>query len=183
MDKSAFTPMGGRAFGREQVLALIDQINAAAVEGKGVQMWPVDHQYTGDHRSEGANLDLHAISSSLAQLANLVHEAKCLSRLGLQDDRGGAPGESVQNVIVSLRTALDNLSGKLDIVLQALNGFQDSVERLTLAKTPIILVEEEARERSACAPLSGEKYRHGGTANVADGVNVNIDRKRTDGIE
>jgi hypothetical protein len=120
--------------------------------------------------------DIHSIESGLAELANIVDNAKCLGLLRLNNSGGGASIQRLQNILGDLCSRLDDLSRKIDITFQSLDGLINTMQGLPIRKAPIVLMEKEAGEGSTCPPCSSKKDREGGAADMSDAVHMNGDR-------
>ena len=103
----------------------------------------------------GPNSDLHAACAALAEIADILYQTKLLSLFWGQNGGGGAPVQSLEKFGGHSCASLNNLSTQLNITSQALNRFIDSVQRLPLVESPVILMKKEPGKRGAGSSASG----------------------------
>ena len=125
----------------------------------------------------GPRYDGHAIGACIAQLADLVDEAKRFSFLGGHNGAGGGPIQSIEGIGTRLCVSLDNLTSELNIISQTLNRLINSLEGLPSLKRPMVLMKEEAGGRFASAPVASKKDGDTSTPDASDGVHVERGRQ------
>jgi hypothetical protein len=131
----------------------------------------------------GPNSDPHAIVSALAEIENILNQAKSFSLFWGQNNGGGSPIQRLENVASNLCASIDNLSTQLDIVSQTLNRFIDSVECLPSVEAPVILMKKETGKRGAGSSAAGKKDRDSSTPDMPDSMHSNGDRKLANEVE
>ena len=95
--------------------------------------------------------------------------------MGFDNHGGGAAIQRTESILRDICARLDNLSRHIDVASEALNRLVDTMERLSLCETPIILVKKETRERAACPLRASEKDRDGRASDMSHPMHVNID--------
>ena len=120
----------------------------------------------------GPRFDGHAIGVCVAQLADLVDEAKSFSFLGGHNGGGGGPIQSIEKIGARICVSLDNLTSELNVISQSLNRFIDSLEGLPSGERPMVLMKEEPCGRFAGAPVASKKDGDTSTPNMSDGMHA-----------
>jgi hypothetical protein len=101
-----------------------------------------------------------------------LDQAKCLGLVGIYNGGGGSSVQSLEYLVRNLSVQLEEFSVKLDVIAEEIKSCTDAMQRLLLAKLPLVLVEEEAGGGGASSLMPRKEDRDGGTSDVADSVHM-----------
>ena len=131
----------------------------------------------------GEDHNPHPAVAAVAEVANLLDEAKRLSLFRGNYGGGGFAIQSLEKLGRDLCTSLDNLSRQIDVASQTLNRFIDSQECLPPVEVPVVLMKEESGERRTSSNTPSKKDRNRSTPDVADCMHSNGHGQLSDEIE
>ncbi len=118
----------------------------------------------------------------MAEVANLINETKRLGLFGKKQHRIGLRIQTLQHFCGNIGSSLDYLLTELYIASQTLNRLCESVERLTLIKSPIVAMQEKPRKTTGGSLVSCKKNWNCSASNVTDRMHSNRDWQLTNEI-
>lgn len=111
-------------------------------------------------------------SPGLAKITDVSHNVVLFRIIWRDNGWGAVSANGGQETCRNFRSALDDVFCQRNIAFEAIRRLLNTMESLSISKSPIVFVEKESRMFSTGPFIGGQKYRECGAANMPHGMHM-----------